>query len=95
MEVRIVAPLTVKPEFVEEVTQTLLTIVAASREEVGCLQYDLHREIGSSNSFIFYERWRSEEAVAQHENTEHFKHFVSQLEGKLEKIEIKKMKVLA
>lgn len=95
MEVRIVAPLTVKPEFVEEVTQTLLTIVAASREELGCLQYDLHREIGSSNSFIFYERWRSEEAVAQHENTEHFKHFVSQLEGKLEKIEIKKMKVLA
>ncbi|NMP26981.1 antibiotic biosynthesis monooxygenase [Rahnella sp. SAP-1] len=95
MEVRIVAPLTVKPEFVEEVTQTLLTIVAASREELGCLQYDLHREIGSSNSFIFYERWRSEEAVAQHEDTEHFKHFVSQLEGKLEKIEIKKMKVLA
>ncbi|MDR3431950.1 MAG: putative quinol monooxygenase [Rouxiella aceris] len=95
MEVRIVAPLTVKPEFVEEVTQTLLTIVAASREELGCLQYDLHREIGSSNSFIFYERWRSEEAVAQHENTEHFKHFVSQLEGNLEKIEIKKMKVLA
>ncbi|CAM3483029.1 antibiotic biosynthesis monooxygenase [Rouxiella silvae] len=95
MEVRIVAPLTIKPEFVEEVTPALLAIVAASREELGCLQYDLHREIGSTNSFVFYERWRSEAAIDQHESSAHFQHFVSQLDGKLDKIEIKKMKVFA
>ncbi|EIC83635.1 putative quinol monooxygenase [Serratia sp. M24T3] len=95
MEVRIVAPLTVKPEYIEEVTHALLDVVAASREELGCLQYDLHREIDSANSFVFYERWRSDEAVAQHEASEHFKHFVKQLDGKLEKIEIKKLKLFA
>lgn len=95
MEVRIVAPLTIKSEFVEEVTPALLAIVAASREEPGCLQYDLHREIGSANSFVFYERWRSEEAIELHEGSAHFQHFISQLEGKLEKIEIKKMKLFA
>ncbi|WAT02894.1 putative quinol monooxygenase [Rouxiella chamberiensis] len=95
MEVRIVAPLTVKSEFLDDVTQALLTIVAASREELGCLQYDLHREIDSENSFVFYERWQSQEAVEQHEQSAHFQHFVSQLDGKLEKIEIKKMKLFA
>ncbi len=95
MEVRIVAPLTVKPEYLEEVTQAMLAVVAASREELGCLQYDLHREIDSSNNFVFYERWRSDEAVAQHEATAHFQHFIKQLDGKLESIEIKKLKLFA
>ncbi|MCC3701250.1 putative quinol monooxygenase [Rouxiella badensis] len=95
MEIRIVAPLTVKPEFIEEVTTALLAVVSASREELGCLQYDLHREIDNPNNFVFYERWRSDEAIAQHEQSAHFKHFVSQIEGKLEKIEIKKLKLFA
>ena len=95
MEVRIVAPLTVKPEYLEEVTQAMLAVVAASREELGCLQYDLHREIDSSNNFVFYERWRSDEAVAQHEATAHFQHFIKQLDGKLKSIEIKKLKLFA
>ncbi len=95
MEIRIVAPLTVKPEYLEEVTQAMLAVVAASREELGCLQYDLHQEIGSTHSFVFYERWRSDEAVAQHEASEHFQHFVTQLDGKLESIEIKKLKLFA
>lgn len=95
MEVRIVAPLTVKPEYLEDVTQALLAIVAASREEPGCLQYDLHRETGSSNGFVFFERWRSDEAVALHEASEHFQHFIKQLDGKLESIEIKKLQLFA
>lgn len=95
MEVRIVAPLTVKPEYLEDVTQALLAIVAASREEPGCLQYDLHREIGSSHSFVFYERWRSDEAVALHEASEHFQHFIKQIDGKLDSIEVKKFHLFA
>jgi len=95
MEIRIVAPFTVKPEYVEALKQALNDIVAASRKEPGCLQYDLHLEIASTNSFVFFERWRSQEDIDLHEKSAHFQKFIATLNGKIENIEIKKLKVIA
>lgn len=53
MEVVIVAPVKVKPEYLEQFTQAMHVVLATSREEPGCLQYDVHREIDSANSFVF------------------------------------------
>lgn len=90
MEVVIVAPVKVKPEYLEQFTQAMHVVLATSREEPGCLQYDVHREIDSANSFVFYERWRSDEAFAEHEASEHYKLFGQQIDGKLESIVISK-----
>lgn len=35
------------------------TLVAAVREEPGCLQYDLHRSTENSDLFMFVEAWES------------------------------------
>ncbi|WP_431222700.1 putative quinol monooxygenase [Serratia sp. L9] len=95
MEVRVVATLQAKPECVDAVNDAVHQIIEASRLEVGNLQYDLHRDMDKPGSFVFFERWASNEALEKHNATEHFKLFVSQVDGKLDLLEIKKLKQIA
>ncbi|CFR05024.1 putative quinol monooxygenase [Yersinia kristensenii] len=95
MEVRVVASLVAKPEFVAEVKAAVHQVIDPSREEKGNLQYDLHVESGQEGSFVFFERWASDDALEKHNKTEHFKAFVKAIEGKLESLEIKKVKQIA
>lgn len=39
----------------------------------GAIQYSLHRSADDPDTFIFYERYESEEAFAYHLSTGHFK----------------------
>ncbi|HDL7015551.1 TPA: antibiotic biosynthesis monooxygenase [Yersinia enterocolitica] len=95
MEVRVIASLVAKPEFIAEVTAVVHQVIEPSREEKGNLQYDLHAESDQKGSFVFFERWASEDALEKHNKTEHFKAFVKAIEGKLESLEIKKVKQIA
>lgn len=58
----------------------LLNLVAASRKETACLQYDLHQVTGEPNLFIFHEIWESAQKLEEHNNTPHLKTFLSQAE---------------
>ena len=42
----IVATIKAKPEHVEQVKTELLKLTAASQDDQGCIQYDLHQENG-------------------------------------------------
>lgn len=95
MEMRVIATVEIKPEYIKDVTDALLEIIEPSREESGCLQYDLHREIDKPNTFVFYERWASKEALDQHNKSHHFMHFASRLEGKLIRLDVKRLKFVA
>ncbi|PWC11513.1 putative quinol monooxygenase [Brenneria corticis] len=94
MEIRIVASLQAKAEFIEEVGAAVKQVVAHSRQEPGNLQYDLHEEIGKPGAFVFYERWKSQELLDEHEQSEHFQRLVSQLAGKTTAMEIKLLQYL-
>ncbi len=95
MEIRVVATVIVKPEFLSEVTEALHEVIEPSRQEIGCLQYELHRDIDHPETFVFYERWASKEALSQHNDTEHFVNFARRLEGKLVRLDIKRLKTVA
>jgi quinol monooxygenase YgiN len=94
MEIRVVATVVAKPEHVDEVIRTLQAVVAPSREESACLQYELHQLLDDANTFVFFERWQSLDALSEHEKTAHFQQFVQQLSGKLEKLEVTKLKAI-
>lgn len=95
MEIRVVATVIVKPEFLSEVTEALHEVIEPSRQEIGCLQYELHRDIEHPETFVFYERWASKEALSQHDDSEHFVNFVRRLDGKLVSLDIKRLKTIA
>ena len=47
-------------------------LVRPTRNEEGCLLYDLHRSADVPGDFLFYEIWASREAHATHKQTPHF-----------------------
>ena len=50
----IVAHVIAKPESVELVKAELKKLIPITRQEEGCLQYDLHRDNDDPNHFLFY-----------------------------------------
>jgi quinol monooxygenase YgiN len=50
----------------------LTALIRPSRNEEGCLLYDLHRSTDVPGDFLFYEIWASREAHAIHKQTPHF-----------------------
>ncbi|WJY16691.1 putative quinol monooxygenase [Pectobacteriaceae bacterium CE90] len=92
MEIRIVASVQAKPEYIQEVTAVLKQVVNPSRQEAGNLQYDLHEEINKPGTFVFFERWKSQDMLNKHEKTPHFQQLVAQLNGKIESMDIDLLK---
>lgn len=45
-------------------------LVEATRQEEGCLSYELFD--GENDSFLFYEHWASKAALDTHSRSEHF-----------------------
>ncbi|MGF7132794.1 quinol monooxygenase YgiN [Paraburkholderia sp. EB58] len=78
-EIRVVAIVQGKPGTADAIEQVLLRCVAPSRAETGCLLYTPHRDLNRADQFVFFERWASRAALAQHERTEHFKQLVREL----------------
>jgi quinol monooxygenase YgiN len=48
-----------KPEKVRELEEILQNFVRQTRQEAGCINYDLHRSNDDPNVFVFYENWRT------------------------------------
>lgn len=71
--VHVVARWTAKPGKEEELKTILTALVAPSRREIGCYQYDLLRNPADPRDFCFVERWEHEAAFQQHSATAHVK----------------------
>ncbi len=50
----------------------LRALVAPTRREEGCLQYDLHRSTDLEGQFFLHEVWESREHHTAHTRTPHF-----------------------
>ena len=50
----------------------LRALVAPTRKEDGCLQYDLHRASDGTGAFLLHEVWESREHHNAHMKTDHF-----------------------
>jgi quinol monooxygenase YgiN len=90
-EVKVVALITAKPEEYSAVNKAVRAMVGLSRSEEGCLQYDLHEDQEVKGSFVFIERWKSENALKTHMAMPYHDEFLAELEGKLVSLQVKKI----
>jgi quinol monooxygenase YgiN len=65
-KVTVVARIKTKKGMDESVKQELMALVAPTRSEKGCINYDLHRSIDDRSVFMFYENWVSKEDLDKH-----------------------------
>ncbi|HDG1678517.1 TPA: antibiotic biosynthesis monooxygenase [Kluyvera ascorbata] len=103
-EVKIVATLTPLPEYLDAVRHAAKTMVPLTHQEAGCLQYDLHesREIADVRvlanegkvSFVFIERWKSEDDLKKHVAMSYHDDFLAILDGKLESLNVQRLRAL-
>ncbi|WP_339486557.1 putative quinol monooxygenase [Pseudomonas sp. EL_65y_Pfl2_R95] len=73
----------------------LRTLVAASREEAACIQYDLHQQQDAPHVFIMIEQWRDAAALAEHKETAHYQAFSTTCGPLLQGVELKLMNKIA
>jgi quinol monooxygenase YgiN len=69
----------------EAVKEVLLAMVQPTRQEAGCLCYNLHQSKSDPTQFMFYEQWASKEALDAHGKTPHMKAMGAGLKGKTDK----------
>lgn len=91
----LVATITAIAKHQATVKNHLQTLVAASRKEAACIQYDLHQQQDAPNVFIMIEQWRDNAALAEHKQTAHYQHFSTTCAELLQGVELKLMTQIA
>lgn len=79
--VRVVARLIANPDRVEDLKTLLLSLIEPTRQEDGCIQYELLQNHSDPTDFTFVEIWESDRALDAHLNSEHLKAAFPKLEG--------------
>lgn len=67
----VVATLTIKPGSLEALRPHAEACIAATRQEQGCLQYDLHVSVTDPQTLVFVEKWERREDLTAHSKQPH------------------------
>ncbi|MEH3113232.1 putative quinol monooxygenase [Pedobacter terrae] len=76
MSIYLTAIIKSKQETTSELRKMLLDMVANSRTEEACVQYDLH-ESASDHTFIFQEEWKDQAGLDLHNKQPYLLNFVA------------------
>ncbi len=70
-ELHVVATIPVKAEHVESLATALAELAEATRQESGCLAYDLFESTAVPGVFVTIERWTDQAALDAHLQSPH------------------------
>ena len=69
--ITVVATFQARPGKETELKDALIDLVALTRREAGCLNYDLHASPESPAKFLFHENWTSQAHLDAHLKSAH------------------------
>ncbi|KEI72145.1 putative quinol monooxygenase [Endozoicomonas elysicola] len=87
----IVARIEARAGKIDQVNKALLKLIEPTRQEKGCIQYDLHQDNENPEVFLFYEIWESRALWQAHMNNEHLKVYMKETEGAVESFTLNEM----
>lgn len=70
----------------------LKKVQAASREEAGCIKYDLHQS--EDQTFVLYEVWKDEEALEHHIQSAHYQEYRNNIADLVSTREVYKLEIM-
>jgi len=77
----IVANIKANPDKIALVKKELEKLIALTRAEAGCINYDLHQDNANPAHFMFYENWESRELWQTHMNAPHLAAYMQATDG--------------
>ena len=78
--ITVVAVFAARPGKEAELKQLLLTLLAPTRQEPGCINYDLHISPDHPGEFLFYENWTGKELLDAHLKSPHIAVLLSRVD---------------
>lgn len=69
--VQVVATIPAKAGSEDGIREALTTLATATRQEEGCLRYDLFESASAPGTFVTVEEWRSQEDLDSHMGSAH------------------------
>lgn len=91
MPLTIVAHIRARAESIELVKAELGKLIATTRAEAGCLQYDLHQDNDDPAHFLFFETWTTRDLWQDHMNAAHLKAYTAATEGAVAEFSLSEM----
>jgi quinol monooxygenase YgiN len=71
----VIAEMQAKPGKEDDLRRAVLALIEPTRQEDGCVQYDLHVHTSDPARFVFYENWTSEVHLDRHAASAHIQEF--------------------
>jgi quinol monooxygenase YgiN len=90
-ELLIIANVTAKAEYKDELMKAFEKVIEGTRKETGNISYDLYVDTSNPLKFTIVEIWKSQDAINIHNKTDHFKEFVKAVDGKVD-LDVKTLK---
>ncbi|MEM7252556.1 MAG: putative quinol monooxygenase [Pseudomonadota bacterium] len=94
-DLTIVASVVAVADKIELVKSELEKLVDTTRQEAGCVRYDLHQNNDDPTHFLFYETWTSRALWRAHMEAAHLTAFGQATEGAVAKFELFEMTHIA
>jgi quinol monooxygenase YgiN len=69
--ITVVATFQARPGREAELKKALISLVAPTRKEAGCINYDLHQSPEDAAKFLFHENWTCRELLDAHLKSPH------------------------
>lgn len=82
-QVTVVVRLKAKPGKEAKVREELHNLLAPTRAEQGCLNFDMHQSPTDSAVFLFHENWVREEDLARHFESPHITRWIQEAQSLL------------
>lgn len=95
MALTILAQITAVPGKEDIVKAALMNLVAPTRAEAGCVQYDLHLDNSNPGFFVFFEIWETRELWQAHMVSPHIEANGPATAGAIDSVVINEMSQIA
>ncbi len=66
-----------KRDCIEELKELLKSTIKDSKEEEGCLMYEVFQTKNNPVEFIVIDSWKDEDALNKHYESKHYLHFIN------------------
>jgi len=94
-QLTIVANIKANPDKIDLVKAELLKLIETTRNENGCINYDLHQDNENPAHFMFYENWESRDLWQTHMNAPHLAAYMKATEGAVADFTLNEMSLIA
>ncbi|WP_404405143.1 putative quinol monooxygenase [Jeotgalibacillus malaysiensis] len=74
--------------------EELVKVAKPSREEKGCIEYNLHESLENESEFVLIEKWKNQEALQLHIESEHYQLYRNNIQALIEGREVYKLKAI-